>query len=165
MNGGKNNILGPIPLVFIPASSKEIIKQSEDHILTMFLEPLFRDLEALFTTSFLVDHKYPQHLISSNLPILENGKARLRGMLMLWTGDHPAQTKIGGLKDKGYNACRRDVMVEGLFERRVVYHDNRRQACYPPPLRSMKNLISEVSYQSLAYKLTFYFFIIGYDHR
>jgi hypothetical protein len=52
MNGGKNNILGPIPLVFIPASSKEIIKQSEDHILTMFLEPLFRDLEAPFYNWF-----------------------------------------------------------------------------------------------------------------
>lgn len=152
MNGGKNNILGPISLVFIPASSKEIIKQSEDHILAMFLEPLFRDLEALFTIGFLVNYNYSQHLISSNLLILENGKARLRGMLMLWTGDHPTHTKIGGLKDKGYNAYRRDVMVEGLFERRVVYHDNRRQACYPPPLRSMKNLISEVSYQSLAYK-------------
>ena len=85
MNGGKNNILGPIPLVFIPASLKEIIKQTEDHILTMFLEPLFRDLEVLFTTGFLVDYNYPQHLISSNLPIIENEKAMIRGMLMLWT--------------------------------------------------------------------------------
>jgi hypothetical protein len=70
-------------------------------------------------------------------------------MLMLWTGGHPAQIKIGGLKDKGYNACRRDVMVEGLLGRNVVYPNNRRQACYPPPLRTVEDLLSEVSFSFL----------------
>ena len=90
MNGGKNNALGPIPVIFIPTSSKQIIKQSEESIFTTFLEPLFRDLESLFIHGFDVIYKYPPHLISPTLPMCEDGKSRIRGMLMLWTGDHSA---------------------------------------------------------------------------
>lgn len=145
LNGGKNNSLGPIPLIFIPASSKQIIKDCEDHILTAFLEPLIHNLEIIFIEGFMVKYNYPPHFISPHLPISDDGIVRLRGILMLWTGDHPAQTKIGGLKDKGYNACRRDVMVQGLYGKRVVYPDTRRQACHPPLVRTVRSLISEVS--------------------
>jgi hypothetical protein len=75
MNGRKNNVLGPILVVFIPASSNEIIKQFEDLIFAAFLELLFRDFEVLFSDGFLVNYNYPSHLISSSLPITEDGKA------------------------------------------------------------------------------------------
>lgn len=53
--------------------------------------------------------------------------------------------KIGGFKDGGYNACRRDVIVEGLVGKSVVYLDSRRQAFYLLPLRTIEGLLTHVS--------------------
>jgi len=36
-------------------------------------------------------------------------------------------------------------MVEGLYKKSALYPDNRRQACYPPPMHTIEDLISEVS--------------------
>jgi hypothetical protein len=65
-------------------------------------------------------------------------------MLMMWTCDHPAQCKVEGFNDGGYHACRWDHMVETVHGRQVVYLDNRRQAKFPPPLRSIESILLEV---------------------
>ena len=93
-----------------------------------------------------MNYIYPSHFISSSLLLPDDGKAKLGGIIVFWRRNHLAQKKIGDLKDKDYNACRRDVMVGDLIGRNVVYPDNRRQICYPSPLCTLKDLLLEVGF-------------------
>lgn len=96
---------------------------------------MFSDLELLFIDGFEFEYNYPSYQFFPTLPMTsDSGKARLADIFMLWTRDHLAQSKIGGVKDVCYNVYRRDVMVEGLFEKYVVYPDNKRQTSHTPPL-------------------------------
>ncbi len=54
LNCGRTNTLDPIPIMFIPSSSKKIIKQADPYILTKFLKHLMIDLERLFVDGFPV---------------------------------------------------------------------------------------------------------------
>jgi hypothetical protein len=54
LNYGRENILNPIPIMFIPSSSEKIIKQADPQILTTFLKPLMIDLERVFIEGFPV---------------------------------------------------------------------------------------------------------------
>jgi len=65
-------------------------------------------------------------------------------MLMLFTGDHPAQTKIGMLKASGKSPCRRCVCYSTLVGGRYVYRSNRQQLLEPPPRRSSDALYANV---------------------
>lgn len=70
---------------------------------------------------------------------------RVRAALMLWTGDHPAQCKVGCLKDGGYGACRRCRTAEHIDSTnrtigQVVYGDHRYQARHPPIKRTVDDL-------------------------
>ncbi len=98
LNCGKETTLDPIPIMFIPSSSEKIIKQADPHVLTAFLKPLMTDLERVFVDGFLVQYAYPIELISEcmfdDLPF---DLATLRAIVMVWTGDHPAQCKVGGI--------------------------------------------------------------------
>lgn len=70
---------------------------------------------------------------------------RVRAALMLWTGDHPTQCKVGCLKDGGYGACRRCHTAEEIDSTnrtigQVVYGENRYQARHPPAKRNVHDL-------------------------
>ena len=73
-----------------------------------FIQPLITDLEAIYVNGFKVVYNYPVELIYDKLPkVYISEPIECRAILSIWTGDHPAQTKIGGWKLGGYSACRR----------------------------------------------------------
>ena len=98
LNCGKTGSLKILSVLFIPLHLVEDvflarIKEAK----TLFLQPLVDELEALFLTSFSINFAHPPQLINRYLhpnrkPVV------LRMMLMMFTRDHPAQTKIGMLK-------------------------------------------------------------------
>lgn len=64
----------------------------------------------------------------------------IKAMLMLVTRDHPAQCKMGMLKQSGKSACRRCKMKSELRDGRYVYGHNRKHIFYPPQKRSAAQL-------------------------
>ncbi len=64
LNCGRANTLDPTPIMFIPSSSKIIIKQANPHVLTTFKKPFVTYLERLFVDGFLVQYAYPIKPIS-----------------------------------------------------------------------------------------------------
>jgi hypothetical protein len=98
LNYGKANTLDPIPIMFIPSSSKKIIKQADPHVLTTFLKPLMIDLKRVFVDGFPVQYAYPIESISEcmfdDLPF---DLATLQAIVMVWTSDHFAQCEMGGI--------------------------------------------------------------------
>lgn len=97
LNAGKVEPIGPIPILFIPSSSEKLIKGADSNLLMVFLEPLIKDLEEIFVKGFPVSYAYPVDAISDKLPLISIGEViTLRAMLILWTGDHPAQCKLEG---------------------------------------------------------------------
>ena len=146
LNAGKVEPIGPIPILFIPSSSEKLIKDADSNLLMFFLEPLIKDLEEIFVKGFPVSYAYPVDAISDKLPLISIGEViTLRAMLLLWTGDHPAQCKIGGLKVGGYSCCRRHKVasrwrgIPNTKKGLVEYHDNRKQHRYPPIVRTMED--------------------------
>lgn len=131
LNGGKRSNIGSIPILFLPLSHKDLERKHGD-ILASFLHPLMKDLESSFLDGFEVDYAYPEKDISISL---QPGKACLRTILMLCTGDHPAQCKLGQVKDGGMSFCRRDkakaTLIEDTYGGRYVYNENRRHGRYP----------------------------------
>ncbi|MCO5595320.1 hypothetical protein L7F22_049361 [Adiantum nelumboides] len=140
LNGGKRSIIGSLPVLFLPLSHKDLEKKHSD-ILTSFLHPLICDLETSFSEGFDVDYSYPTNAIHTNI---QGGLVRLRTMFMLCTGDHPAQCKLGQLKDGGKSFCRRDkahvTLVEEAHGGRYVYDRNRYQGRYPPEKRKVQDM-------------------------
>jgi len=110
---------------------------------TLFLQPLVDELEALFLIDFSVNFAHPPQLINRHLcPVRE--LVVLRVMLMMFTGDHPAQTKIGMLKASRKNPCRRCVCYSSLQSGHYVYGNNRQQILNPPHRRSSDELFATV---------------------
>ncbi|MCO5577982.1 hypothetical protein L7F22_031820 [Adiantum nelumboides] len=141
LNSGKQSILGSIPILFLPLSHKELQKKHGD-VLSSFLHPLMNELESSFLSGFNVNYAIPNENISSSLC---RETTRLRCMLMVCTGDHPAQCKLGQVKDGGMAFCRRDkAKVELIHDNngvhRYVYNQNRLQGRYPPPKRHVDEL-------------------------
>ncbi|MCO5602802.1 hypothetical protein L7F22_056941 [Adiantum nelumboides] len=131
---------GSLPVLFLPLSHKDLGKKHSD-ILASFLHPLICDLETSFSEGFDVDYSYPTNAIHTNI---QGGLVRLRTMLMLCTGDHPAQCKLGQLKDGGKSFCRRDkahiALVEEAHGGRYVYDRNSYQGRYPPKKRKVQDM-------------------------
>lgn len=132
LNAGKENPVGPIPVLFIPSSSEKLIKH-RDGVLASFLKPLFADMEEIFLNGIDVVYAYPTEDISEHIPSLGIDVAiKLRGMLGIWTGDHPAQCKVGCLKLGGYGGCRRHKLscrwrgIPDTNKGLVEYFDSRR---------------------------------------
>lgn len=155
LNGGKSSIIGVLPVLFIPFSCKKIIRNSSDTFST-FLRPLIDELEQLFIKGIDVFYNYPVEQIFD----VSFGKTKLcnlRAMLMMVTGDHPAQCKIGLFKDGGQSFCRRDKAQATLdvtnpsFQGRYVYDGNRFQARYPPPKRSLTEMVEALSQSRKAF--------------
>ena len=120
LNGGMQNLMHPV--VFIPASSEKIVKELEEGVLTVFLEPPLRELESTFVHGFPVNYNYPSKIIDPSLSIIE--PTILRPMLMYWTGDHPTQCRVGGFKSSGYNACRCRLLGKLLQGRSSIVYPN-----------------------------------------
>jgi hypothetical protein len=100
--------LGPIPILFIPASSDKLVKNIDTNVLFAFLKPFIQELEDTFINDFPISYAYPGSYIREEL-IRDKlgGSIILHTMLMMFTGDYPAQCKVGGLKVGGYSSCRR----------------------------------------------------------
>ncbi|MCO5560550.1 hypothetical protein L7F22_014165 [Adiantum nelumboides] len=143
LNSGKDSFLQPLPILFIPFSCKKIIGSSGD-LFHVFLQPLVRELERLFVKGFDLTFNYSPSLIDLALP--SSKKTTARAMLMVVTGDHPAQCKIGLFKDGGQHFCRRDKAIASLdssnpsFVGRYIYDKTRLQCRYPPPKRTMAEM-------------------------
>lgn len=137
LNAEKVVPIGPISILFIPSSSDKLIKYAYCNILTCFFKPLVKYLESIFVERFPVLYVYLVESISDKLLlILTNELITLRAVVTIWTRDHPAQCKIGGLKMGGYTCCRRHRVASrwrgipnpnnGLME----YYDNRKKYIY-----------------------------------
>lgn len=148
LNCGKNSILQPLPVLFIPFSCKKIIGASGD-LFHVFLQPLVKELERLYVKGFNIHFNYSPSLIDATMP--SSKKVEARAMLMVVTGDHPAQCKIGLFKDGGRHFCRRDKAHATLdssnssFQGRYLYDKNRFQCRYPPPKRTMDEMREALS--------------------
>jgi hypothetical protein len=115
LNCGRANTLDPIPIMFIPSSSEKIIKQADPHVLTTFLKPFMTDLERVFVDGFPVQYAYPIKSISACMfNDLPSGLVTLQAIVMVWTGDHPAQCEVGAVKSGGYFGCR--CHRDGVFD-------------------------------------------------
>ena len=126
LNAGLQNVMRPMPVVFIPASSKQIIKDLDEGILIVFLAPFMHELELAFIEGFSMNFNYPPEVINpSLLNPNSNQQLKLRALLLYWTGDHPAQSKVGGFKLSRYHACCRCFLKEKYIQGRgVVYPNN-----------------------------------------
>ena len=83
LNGGRDNLVRPIPLIFIPSSSKKLLKETGNQFMTVFLEPFIRELVSLFIDGFDVIYNFPSKIISPTIaPATETGSSKLRVMLM-----------------------------------------------------------------------------------
>ena len=137
LNADKENPVGPISVLFIPSSSEKLNKH-RDGVLASFLKPLFADMEEIFLNGIDVVYAYPTEDISEHIPSLGIDVAiKLRGMLGIWTGDHPTQCKVGYLKLGGNGGCRRHKLscrwcgIPYTNKKLVKYFDSRRQCMYP----------------------------------
>jgi hypothetical protein len=113
--------------------------------MTTFLEPLLREMESALIHGFEVCYDFPAELISPHLPpVSETCNSKIRAMLMYWTRDHSAQTKVGGSKLSRYNACRRHKnMAEKVVGNKVMYPNNRHQSHNPPLNHDIEDLYLE----------------------
>ena len=136
LNCGKKSNIGVFPVLFIPFRCKKIIGSSSK-LFHVFLRPLMEELKNLFVQGIEIEYNYPISYIDG----LDNSFSQRfvsQAMLMMVTGDHPAQCKIGCFKEGGKSFCRRDkakatLEVEGSG--RYLYDENRRQIKYPRPRR------------------------------
>jgi hypothetical protein len=96
--------LGPIPILFIPASLDKLVKNVDTNVLFAFLKPFIQELKDTFINGFPISYTYPsQEIIRDKL----GGSIITHTMLMMFTGDYHAQWKVGGLKVGGNSSCRR----------------------------------------------------------
>jgi len=80
LNVGMQNLMRPMLVVFIRASYNKIVKEFEEGVLTIFLEPFLRELEFVFVHGFLVKYNFPFEIIDLNVSNVE--PTVLRAMLM-----------------------------------------------------------------------------------
>ena len=145
LNAGLQNVMRPMPIVFIPTSSKQIIKDLDEGILTVFLEPFMHELESTFVEGFSTNFNYPPEVIDpSLLNPNSNQQLKLRVLLMYRTKDHPAQSKVGGFKLSGYHACHR-CFLKGKYIQRsgLVYPNNRYEIQNPHEQRTIEHILQE----------------------
>lgn len=148
LNGGKGSIIGVLPVLFIPFSCKKIIRKSNT-VFSAFLRPLMDELEDIYMNGVDVVYNYALENIFDAIHD-QKKECKLRGMLMMVSGDHPAQCKIGLFKDGGKEGCRRDKVKAELdtsnpsFKGRYIYNENRLQARYAPPKRSTKEMVNAI---------------------
>jgi len=108
-----------------------------------FIQPFVEELESLFVNGIICRYNYPSQRISNSLS--NSGTPTIRVILMLLTGDHPAQCKIANLKSSGKSGCRRCKMDSTRnADGRYVYGNNVMQVQHPPARRSASELHASV---------------------
>ncbi|KAL3696395.1 hypothetical protein R1sor_010471 [Riccia sorocarpa] len=148
LNTGSATTIPVMPTLFIPDAKSEGSPKAV--ALNACLQPFVKEMIDLFVSGTEVEYSYPCELIeeTSNL----SSKFNLRAMLVLFTGDHPAQSMFGGFANSGMSGCRRCKVktrwhvtpgrgVGGM----TVLADNRLQFCYRPPRKTAKELQSAVA--------------------
>ncbi|KAL3686459.1 hypothetical protein R1sor_009033 [Riccia sorocarpa] len=105
------------------------------------LQPFIEELIDLFINGVEVEFNYPSELIGGrDLP----KRFTLWIMLVLFTGDHPAQCKFGGFATSGYSGCRRckmrSIVCNVPNSRVVVYDSNREQYRHPSARKTVSEL-------------------------
>lgn len=161
LNASTTNPIMLLPVLFIPTVSgnrdtatSQALENGVKRAAKLFLQPFMEELEHVFCDGFKVQFNYPVTRISSLLPVDEEG-VTIRAILMLVTGDHPAQCKISKLKQSGKSACRRCKMHSTLVRRPLVigqshqkheyvYDQNLIQIFTPPQKRSSKELFDSL---------------------
>lgn len=148
LNAGVNTSIDILPILFIPQSCKKIIKSSGD-VFGTFLRPLIDELECLYVNGVNVAYEYPLGSIFDD-PAEHSKICTMRAMVMMVTGDHPAQCKIGLVKNGGQEFCRRDMAHATLVKDgssnigRYVYDENRFQTRFPPVKRRVDDMAASL---------------------
>ncbi|KAL3698989.1 hypothetical protein R1sor_017011 [Riccia sorocarpa] len=143
LNAGSNSKIPPMPVLFIPNSTDESTSQLD--ILDAALEPFIRECVDLFVNGIHVDYAYPTELVDALTSLSRS--STLRCMLVMFSGDHPAQCKFAGFSTGGLTGCMRYECLSRWKSRPgiglggiVEYHDNRKCYRYPPRARSIQLL-------------------------
>ncbi|KAL3690508.1 hypothetical protein R1sor_016817 [Riccia sorocarpa] len=151
LSAGADSTLPDMPVLFLPDAKAE--GSSKTAVLDACIEPFIRELLQLFVQGVEVDYNYPSELISSNLELQQ--RCTLRVMLVLFTGDHPAQCKFGGFATGGYGGCRRCWLStcwvptpNGGIGGAVLYTENRKQFRYPPRKKTVEEMLQAVEHLS-----------------
>ncbi|KAL3682742.1 hypothetical protein R1sor_000764 [Riccia sorocarpa] len=143
LNTGSNGKLPAMPVLFIPNTTDESTNKLD--ILDAALEPFIRDCIDLFVNGVEVDYAYPTELVDGVSTL--SSRFTLRCMLVMFSGDHPAQCKFAGFSTGGFAGCRRceclsrwrsrpGVGLGGIIE----YHGNRKCHRHPPRARCIQEL-------------------------
>jgi hypothetical protein len=107
LNCGRANTFDPILVMFIPSSSEKIIKQVKPHVLTTFKNLSHDRLRKVvcrwIPSPVCISYRINCECMFDDLPF---GLATLCAIVMVWTGDHLAQCKMGAVKSGGYSRCR-----------------------------------------------------------
>ena len=145
LNLGLQNVMRPMPVVFILASSKQIIKDLDEGILTVFLEPFMHELESAFVEGFSMNFNYPPEVIDPSLVNPNsNQQLKLRALLKYWTGDHPTLSKVGGFNHSGYHVCHQYFLKRKYIQGRgVVYPNNRYEIQNPHKQQTIEHILQE----------------------
>ena len=107
--------------------------------LDRFLEPLIKDLE----DSFIKGNKvyYAREINGCN-----GGETIVWCMLLLWTGDYPAQCKVGKFINGGIFPCRRHHLRGTNIDNGSTYYvaNNRYHARFPVEPRVLEDEVSMI---------------------
>jgi hypothetical protein len=104
------------------------------------------DLKRLFVGGFPIHYAYLVESISECMFVeLPSSLATLLAIMMVWTGDHHAQCKVGAVKSGAYSDCRHYYVTSRWHVRfgnkvLVEYHDNIKQRRHPYAMRCVKDL-------------------------
>ena len=148
LNGGTTNPLELFPILFIPTTffpkiggANIVVDKKIKEPMVKLLDPFIKEMQDIYFDGFKVD--YPHSLMMKHFPNIPR-ESHVRAMLMLITGDHPDQCKMGKLKLSGMSACRRCKMYSELRDGKIVYSRNREQIHHPPERQSASQLWLDV---------------------
>lgn len=94
--------------MFISISSAKLIENSNASVLRACLQSFVIELENLFEDGYHILYVYTSHTMSTNIDVHNIDESILvRAILMNFTRDHLAQSKVGLLKGGEHLAYRR----------------------------------------------------------
>ncbi|KAL3698426.1 hypothetical protein R1sor_012502 [Riccia sorocarpa] len=143
INAGSSSNIPSMPVLFIPNTKSESLGKVD--LLGAAIDPFIQETLRMFVDGTEVDYAYPSHLID-NTERLEK-KFTLRCILVMFSGDHPAQCKFTGFCNSGWKGCRRCHLagkwrltpghgVGGIVE----YVENRKQYRFPHERKEMHQM-------------------------
>ena len=109
---------------FVPS---HMLPKKRPNALDPFLEPLISEIENIFIDGYEVEYV-------GDFPHLPAGNIVVRVLLLLWTGDYPAQCEVGKFIKGGILTCRRDKVkgtINPMGGTHYYYGQNRLHARFP----------------------------------